>query len=108
MRHSKHLASALRDPRDSSVPFVAELDQYYPGGPSQQALDWNAQQHAIAAGEGGGALGPTGPQGNPGAAGVTGPQGAQGPTGSAGIPGAAGPQARKVRLVRKVWLEGKD
>jgi hypothetical protein len=34
-----------------------DLDQYYPGGTAQQALDWNAEQHqAIASGDQ-----PTGP-----------------------------------------------
>jgi hypothetical protein len=87
-----------------------DLDQYYPGGAAQQALDWNNAVHmAIAAGEiiggptGGtpGPMGPTGPQGPQGIQGI-GIQGPQGPTGLQGVPGDPGIQG----LIGPTGLQG--
>lgn len=78
------------------------VDQYYPGGIVQQAIDWNMAQHETIAdsigqtgptGPGGGAQGATGPsgaQGDVGPVGPTGMQGNPGPAGLQGIPGSQG------------------
>src|SRR5215475_8714984 len=60
-------------------------DQYYPGGPQQQAADWNASQHDQIYQDPGthaGPIGPTGPTGIIGPTGITGPTGSLGPTGT--------------------------